>query len=65
MATPAPTSPPADPATPALPDKIRLRAEYAWFNAAGDFVHRAAGDLVTDAEEIAYLVALPAAFAEE
>ena len=65
MATPAPTPPAADPATPAFPDKIRLGAEYAWFAKDGSFVHRSAGDLVTDADQIAYLVALPAIYSVE
>ena len=58
-APPAAEPAPAAPAAPALPDSITLAADYAWF-AKGNFVQRNAGDLVTDADEIAYLVGVGA-----
>ena len=54
-----PVAPPA--AVPALPASITLSADYAWFvpstiGAAPAFVQRAAGTVVTDPDEVAYLV---------
>lgn len=59
VAEPAPVAPDPD---PALPAAVVVNADYAWFDANGNFTQRSAGDLVTDAAEIAYLVARAANF---
>ncbi len=50
---------------PALsPIAIKLHHDYAWF-VEGAFRHRAAGTVVTDADEIAALLAMNAKYSEE
>ena len=46
---------PAAPAAPALPDSITLSVDMAWFR-NNAFIERPAGSLITDPDEIAYLV---------